>query len=123
MGVAAAKVPTVETSCSATAKWGSFREQLAKTCNELLQSVQRKDINKKIYPVDTPMHPSDNKYYDGHLELMVINPSENLTVWERMQKRLTDAPIIQDVLHRAEEPFEQSGAKQSEAAGRPFRRL
>jgi hypothetical protein len=96
---------------SATAKWDPFREDLGKTCNELLQSGQRKDINKKLHPVDTLMQPGDDKYYGGPLELMVIDPSENLTAWERMQKRLTDAHIIQDVLQRTEELFEQSGAK------------
>jgi hypothetical protein len=33
--------------------------------------------------------------YTGPVEIMIINPSENLTAWQRMQKRLTDAPIIQ----------------------------
>jgi hypothetical protein len=30
----------------------------------------------------------------GTVDIMVIDESEHLTAWERMQKRLKDAPII-----------------------------
>jgi hypothetical protein len=77
----------------ASSFWSSFTEEVGKAWQELLKSGERKDINKKI------RHPEDTlegeKPYTGPVEIMVIDESEHLTAWERMQKRLTDAPIIQ----------------------------
>jgi import inner membrane translocase subunit TIM44 len=42
---------------------------------------------------------------------MVLDPDLHLTAWERMQKRLTAAPIIQSILEKSEEIYEKSGAK------------
>jgi len=68
---------------------------VSQTWGELLRSGDRKDINKKI----AGAHPHDtadgDKEYTGPVAIMVIDESENLTAWERMQKRLTDAPVIQ----------------------------
>jgi len=83
----------------------TFQEQVGQTWQDLLKSGDRKDINKKIHPTETKDAP-----YTGPVDIMIIDPSENLTAWERMQKRLTDAPIIQDVLTRSEEFYEKSGA-------------
>ena len=88
--------------------WSDFRSEINKTWRELLQSGERKSINKKITPVATA---EGDKPYDGPVDIMVIDPSEHLTAWERMQRRLTEAPIIQDVLKRTEEIYEKSGAK------------
>merc|ERR1712194_915178 len=43
---------------------------------------------------------------------MMIDENENLSAWEKMQRRLSDAPIIQDILGKSHEIFEKSGAKE-----------
>ena len=68
-------------------------EEVSKTWGELLASGERGSINKKIgHPEDTV---EGEEEYTGPVEIMVIDESENMTAWERMQKRLTDAPVIQ----------------------------
>jgi hypothetical protein len=63
---------------------------------ELVHSGRPKDINKKVLSVVHPHATSEGeKPYDGVVDIMVIDESEHLTAWERMQKRLTEAPIIQ----------------------------
>ena len=88
--------------------WASFREEVSHAWNDLINSGNRKSINKKITPVATA---DGDKPYDGPVDIMVIDPSEHLTAWERMQRRLTEAPVIQGVLARTEEFYEKSGAK------------
>ena len=84
----------------------SFLRSLAQTWDELIASGQAKDINKKI---GTPISTDDNKpnysnddeaadkyeKYKGSKDIMVIDPQEQLSAWERMERRLRDAPIIQ----------------------------
>jgi len=93
----------------ATEGWSTFSEEVGKTWDELLRSGERKDINKKL------MHPEDtvegDAPYTGSVEIMVIDESEHLTAWERMQRRLTEAPIISDILSKSEEVYKKSGAK------------
>jgi hypothetical protein len=92
--------------------WTHFQTEISSTWQELLQSGERKDINKKLHvlhPVDTV---AGNREYTGPVDVMIIDPSENLSTWERMQKRLTSAPIIQSILSKTEEIYETSGAKQ-----------
>ena len=73
--------------------WSTATEEVGKTWEELLRSGERKDINKKIgRPQDTV---DGDEEYTGPVSIMVIDESENLTAWERMQKRLTEAPVIQ----------------------------
>jgi hypothetical protein len=80
----------------ASSTWNTFTEEVGKAWGELLRAGERKDINKKIrHPEDTA---EGEKEYTGPVEIMVIDESEHLTAWERMQKRLTDAPIIQGAL-------------------------
>jgi import inner membrane translocase subunit TIM44 len=93
-------------------QWGGFRKEVGHTWNELVRSGQRKDINKKIHPVATA---EGEKPYTGPVEIMVIEEAEHLTAWERMQKRLTAAPIIQDILSRTEEIYDKSGARDAKA--------
>jgi len=96
---------------SASGFWSTATEEVSQTWGELLRSGERKDINKKIgHPQDT----ADGELeYTGPVSIMVIDESENLTAWERMQKRLQDAPVIQDILSRSERVYEQSGAKKA----------
>lgn len=88
--------------------YDSFKSEVNLAWTDLVNSGQRKDINKKIHPVATP---EGDTPYTGPVEIMVIDPTENLTAWERMQKRLTEAPIIAEVLQRTELVYEKSGAR------------
>ena len=77
---------------SAKGSWATFTEEVGKTWGELLNSGEGKSINKKIrHPEDTVEGEAE---YTGSVEIMVIDESEHLTAWERMQRRLTEAPII-----------------------------
>mmetsp|Transcript_26779 Transcript_26779/g.39616 ORF Transcript_26779/g.39616 Transcript_26779/m.39616 type:complete len:380 (+) Transcript_26779:51-1190(+) len=94
---------------NAADKLQSFTSELDQAWNDLVNSGVRKDINKKIHPTgDTP---EGNVEYTGPVDVMVIDESENLTAWERMQRRLTEAPVIQGMFERAEQVYEESGAK------------
>jgi hypothetical protein len=73
--------------------WSTFSEEVGKAWGDLLRSGERKDINKKLrHPEDTV---EGEREYTGPVDIMLIDESEHLTAWERMQKRLTEAPIIQ----------------------------
>jgi len=90
--------------------WASVTTEVGKAWQDLVASGRRKSINKKIHPVATA---EGDTAYTGPVEIMVIDPSENLTAWERMQKRLTKAPVIQDILFKSEKLYEESGAKKA----------
>lgn len=84
---------------------GSFVDSISQTWQDLVSAGAAKDINKKIgTPVvndDSPNFSNDDeaadKYeeYKGSKDIMLIDPEEHLSAWERMQRRLKDAPIIQ----------------------------
>ncbi|KAI2490473.1 Tim44 [Fragilaria crotonensis] len=84
--------------------WATFRSEISVAWQELVSAGQSKDINKKIRPAATAEGDQD---YTGTVEIMVIDESENLSAWERMQRRLTEAPIIQGIMSRAEEVYEK----------------
>ena len=84
-------------------KWRDFQTGVGETWQELLQSGERQSINKRI---------KTGPAYTGPIDIMVIDESEGLTAWERMQKRLTEAPVISEILSRSGEIYEKSGAKQ-----------
>jgi mitochondrial import inner membrane translocase subunit TIM44 len=88
--------------------WDTFRAELDTAWQELIRSGQSKDINKKIRPEATP---DGDQEYTGSVEIMVIDEAENLSAWQRMQRRLAEAPIIQGMMTRAEEIYETSGVK------------
>ena len=78
--------------------WSMFTEEVSKTWEELLRSGDRKDINKKLslhHPEDTA---EGDQPYTGSVDIMVIDEQEKLTAWERMQRRLAEAPIISGTL-------------------------
>lgn len=102
----------------------SFLDTLSQTWEDLIASGQAKDINKKIgtvHPTNLdgtpPNYANDDaaadKYesYAGSRDIMLIDPIEQLTAWERMQRRLRDTPIISDILDRTERVYEESGAR------------
>jgi len=74
--------------------WSMFSDEVSKTWDELLRSGESKDINKKLIQ----HHPEDtvegDKPYTGSVDIMIIDETEQLTAWERMQRRLAEAPII-----------------------------
>jgi import inner membrane translocase subunit TIM44 len=100
----------------------SFLDSLSQTWRDLISAGAPKDINKKIgTPVvdtDSPNYGNDDeaadKYeeYKGSKDIMLIDPEEHLSAWERMERRLKDAPIIQDILERSSELYEKSGAQE-----------
>jgi import inner membrane translocase subunit TIM44 len=88
--------------------WERVQSEVSAAWEDLIRSDQRKDINKKIHPVATK---EGDAPYTGPVEILVIDPKENLTAWQRMQRRLTEAPIIQGMIERAEDLYDKSGAK------------
>lgn len=90
----------------AAASWDAVRTEVAAAWSDLVRSGDRQSINKKI------LHPTEtaggDAPYTGPVAVMVVDPT--LTAWERMQRRLTAAPIIQAILAKSEELYEQTGA-------------
>lgn len=91
----------------------SFSSEVGKAWEDLVKAGERKDINKKLKRPEATAE--GEKEYTGPVAIMVIDESEHLTAWERMQRRLTEAPIIQDIMNRSEQIYEQSGAKEAKA--------
>ena len=87
-----------------------FTAQVGATWQDLVKAGERKDINKKL-PRPEATAEGDLEY-TGPVSIMVIPESEHLTAWERMQRRLTEAPIIQDILTKTEQVYVKSGAQQ-----------
>ena len=73
--------------------WSNFSKEIGVAWQELLRAGERKDINKKIRHPEATVE--GEAAYTGPVEIMVIDEAEKLTAWERMQRRLTEAPIIQ----------------------------
>lgn len=87
--------------------WDKMKDEVSLTWNDLIKASDRKSINKKIHPVETK---DGDKPYNGPVDIMIIDESLHLTAWQRMQKRLSDAPIIQDIMNRTEAVYHNSGA-------------
>jgi len=104
-----------------TSMGNSFLDTVSRTWDDLVASGRPKDINKKIGTPSadgTDANYADDdeaadKYeeYKGSKDIMLIDPEDHLSAWERMERRLRDAPIIQDILERSNEAYEKSGAK------------
>mmetsp|Transcript_9017 Transcript_9017/g.12835 ORF Transcript_9017/g.12835 Transcript_9017/m.12835 type:complete len:499 (+) Transcript_9017:190-1686(+) len=96
----------------------SFSSGLSNTWQELIQSSQPKEVNKKLADIHKSKPGSvdqdDNEAadkYDGTTAIMIIDENENIGAFERIQKRLSEAPIIQGIMNQAEQVYEKSGAK------------
>jgi len=96
----------------------TFSSSISETWDELLNSSKPKDINKKMSDIHRSMpgsttdddHEAAEKY-KGSTAVMVIDEDDvTMNAFERIQKRLSEAPIIQDVLRKSEEIYETSGA-------------
>jgi len=95
--------------------WSTFSSSLSDTWQELLNSNKPQDINKKLH-TSKPGSASDDDNeaadkYEGTTAIMIINEDENLNAFERIQKRLSEAPIIQGILHSGQQIYERSGVK------------
>jgi hypothetical protein len=87
--------------------WDVVKSEVQTGWQEIVASSERKSINKKLRPTETA---DGDAPYTGPLAIMIIDPSEKLTAWERMQKRLTEAPIIQSIIEKSDELYQKSGA-------------
>ena len=84
----------------------SFWGGVSATWSELLDSGRPRSINKRIHdPVrdlaDGEIPEDDDAAadkYEGSSAIMITGEDEHLTAWERMQRRLSDTPIIQGEL-------------------------
>jgi len=95
----------------------SFSSAVGDTWKELVESSQPKDINKKLSDIhkSQPGRKADDDNeaadkYEGSTAVMVITEEENLNAYQRIQKRLSEAPIIQDLFNKSQEIYEKSGA-------------
>jgi hypothetical protein len=78
---------------NAVSLWSTLSTEVGNAWDELQRASERQDINKKLKrPEDTVDGDTE---YTGPVSIMIINEEENLSAWQRMQKRLTEAPIIQ----------------------------
>ena len=91
--------------------WDAFAAEVGLAWQDLIKAGESKDINKKLKRPEATTE--GDAEYTGPVSIMVIDESEHLTAWERMQRRLTDAPIIQDILTKSEVMYEKTGAKQA----------
>jgi len=82
-----------------------FKDDISDTWNELINSGQAKGINQRVKE-STKKKTKDA--YKGPSNLIIIDENENLGAWEKMQRRLAEAPIIQNILN---DLIEKSGAK------------
>lgn len=102
----------------------NFKTELSKTWTELLNSSQPSDINKKLEDIDGLKNASESNVtkdiddyaadqYKGTTAIMTIEDVDNVDTFERMRRRLSKAPIIQDFFQRVEKMYVESGAKAS----------
>jgi mitochondrial import inner membrane translocase subunit TIM44 len=95
--------------------WSSFRTGVSEAWTELIHSNKPKDINKKIHDVKPPSAADDDNAaadkYEGTTAIMIVNEEDHLNAFERMQKRLSEAPVIQSILSAGEDLYEKTGAK------------
>jgi len=85
-------------------------EELQVTWTDLIESDKPQDIDKKIHVSHPGNSSDDDNEAAKQYELMIIDPQDHMNAFERIQKRLSDAPIIQDILSGAEKVYTRSGA-------------
>lgn len=103
-----------ETLHKLSSAYSSFTTSLSETWHELLHSNQPQDVNKKLTPSKSGNKFEDDNEaadkYEGTTAIMIIDEEENLNAYERIQRRLSEAPLIQEILRRADNIYEESGA-------------
>eukprot|EP00815_Leptocylindrus_aporus_P008022 CAMPEP_0116074200 /NCGR_PEP_ID=MMETSP0322-20121206/15785_1 /TAXON_ID=163516 /ORGANISM="Leptocylindrus danicus var. apora, Strain B651" /LENGTH=403 /DNA_ID=CAMNT_0003563797 /DNA_START=91 /DNA_END=1302 /DNA_ORIENTATION=- len=93
-----------------------FVKAVGETWDELMDSGKPKSINKSIRSPDGSGGNStkeskdagdDAPAYDGPSSLMIVD--EELPAWEKLQRRIAEAPIIKGILGASHKVFEQTG--------------
>ena len=91
----------------------SFVKAVGETWDELVDSGKPKSINKSIRSPDgsgsqsTKESKDAGEVYDGPSSLMIVD--EELPAWEKLQRRIAEAPIIKGILGASHKVFEQTG--------------
>jgi len=97
--------------------YASFTSSISETWKELIDSSQPTDINKRIHESRPGSAADDDNEaadkYEGTTAIMIIDEEENLNAFERIQRRLGEAPIIQGIFSSSEKIYEQSGARKA----------
>jgi import inner membrane translocase subunit TIM44 len=110
---------TNEMFSKAADAFSSFTSTLTSTWEDLLNSSKPNDINKQIHQSHPGFSSDDDNEaadkYEGSSAVMIIEEKENLNAFERIQRRLSDAPIIQGIFASTEQLYENSGAKNVKA--------
>jgi import inner membrane translocase subunit TIM44 len=101
----------------------SFSSSLSDTWSELINSNTPQDINKKLSDIHNihpsqPGNTSDDDHnaadkYQGTTAIMIIDEQQNLSAYERIQQRLSEAPLIQSIFKTADQIYTKSGASQA----------
>lgn len=105
----------------ATSFFQKFSEGVSETWQELLDSGKGKSINKSLRSKSAGTNNSsssekakesvEENEYDGPSALMIVD--EDLGAWERLQKRIAEAPIIKNILGASHKVFEQTGMNEA----------
>eukprot|EP00816_Leptocylindrus_hargravesii_P006987 CAMPEP_0196820544 /NCGR_PEP_ID=MMETSP1362-20130617/75795_1 /TAXON_ID=163516 /ORGANISM="Leptocylindrus danicus, Strain CCMP1856" /LENGTH=373 /DNA_ID=CAMNT_0042199475 /DNA_START=144 /DNA_END=1262 /DNA_ORIENTATION=- len=104
-----------ETIHKASSFFSSFTTAVAETWQELLDSNKGRSINKSVKGSGSKSKGSSGSSddsaeatdYDGPAALMIVD--EDLGAWEKMRKRLAEAPVIKGILGASHKVFEQTG--------------
>eukprot|EP01083_Nonionella_stella_P152176 487429_1 len=95
----------------------SFTDAVSETWEELINSNKSKDVNKSIHePRSASASDIDNEAadnYEGTTAIMLFDEEENLGTFDKMQRRLSEAPIIQNIIAGSEQLYQKSGAKEA----------
>ena len=94
--------------------WKGFVKAVGETWEELVDSGKPKSINKSIRSPDGSGSTRESRdteddapAYDGPSSLMIVD--EELPAWEKLQRRIAEAPIIKGILGASHKVFEQTG--------------
>mmetsp|Transcript_19976 Transcript_19976/g.28422 ORF Transcript_19976/g.28422 Transcript_19976/m.28422 type:complete len:436 (+) Transcript_19976:71-1378(+) len=99
----------------------SFKSEVAKTWEELVNSSKPSSVNKIIHAPMNSGKSTENTAADGNVDneaadkyqgvsaLAIVK--QNTGAWERMQQRLAEAPIIKNILGASHELYKKSGAQ------------
>jgi len=96
-------------------------EEVQNTWEDLLDSDKPEDIDKKIHVSHPGRSTDDDDDAAGQYDLMVIDPEDHMNAFERIQKRLSKAPIIEDILSGAEKVYTRSGADKAKQRAEEIR--
>ena len=100
---------------SVSTAFRSFTEAVGQTWTDLLESSEPRNVNKKLSDIQKaqPGRTTDDDHeaaemYEGSTAIMVIDEDQNMSAFERIQRRLSEAPIIQGELINSIHSLNQS---------------